>query len=385
MTDSEIESKIVELIEKYYCEYNTGGSGGTGATGPISRRHAAKYYIHYQKEPNSIWTVNHNFNQRYVQVQVIDSNNNVIQPKEIHFNSKMTLCIYFGVETVGLATILAGPVVSELSIEEDEYLYQFTGGTGQVGPKGSTGGTGARGERGPQGCVGPQGIPGMTGRPGRDGRDGCPGPPGPAGPKGDPGPMGPKGCDGKDGRSYQTGGTGAPGRVGPPGPTGGTGGDGGRTGGTGAQGLQGPIGDIGPTGGTGGTGSDSGRTGGTGGTGGTGAKGEEGPAGRPGPQGLEGPQGPAGPPTDEYNEFISKFNNMNIKFDVIEKKVKCYIKYIEQLQYDRIILMYLIKCLLTGTRVIPTFHELTDDILCSLDRMEFFKGGSKIPKCTSCE
>ena len=211
MDDIVLKTKILETLDEYYCELNTGGSGGTGATGPISRNYAAKYYLHKQENPDSIWRVCHNFNQQYVQVQVIDFNNQVITPQEIQFINKNIVHIYFGVEVVGFVTVLAGPNLSE-TVYENQYDLLYTGGTGNTGGTGHTGGTGPRGYSGLQGPAGPQGAPGNDGIRGRDGRDGPPGPPGPQGP---PGPAGPQGIPGKDGSAVYTGGTGARGCPGP--------------------------------------------------------------------------------------------------------------------------------------------------------------------------
>lgn len=170
----------------------TGGTGGTGSTATTTR-----YYLHRQCQPDSIWTVQHKFNQKYVQVQVVDIYDKVVLPKEIVLKSPSECEILFGQEVAGYATIISAP-----KITEDEQNAASAAGAGTTicvnsnGQQGPQGAQGPRGDVGPQGPVGPQGIPGMPGPAGRDGRDGSQGPPGPQGPKGDPGPQGPAGCPG---------------------------------------------------------------------------------------------------------------------------------------------------------------------------------------------
>ena len=181
---------------------STGGSGGTGALVKATFDHAAaKYYLHRQCTPDSIWRVAHMLNQKYVQVQVIDIYDKMIIPKEVVFKSPSELQIYFGEEVAGYATVICGPDVnmddsltqnpsSPSSSGSSNVYVNSSSGQGAQGQQGPRGDVGPAGPAGPQGAIGPQGIPG------RDGRDGCQGPPGPQGPQGPPGPQGPAGCPG---------------------------------------------------------------------------------------------------------------------------------------------------------------------------------------------
>ena len=175
----------------------TGFTGSTGGTGAVSTKSAAKYHLHRQCIPDSIWTIQHKFNKKYVLIQIVDIYDKVIIPKEIVLKSASEAEVHFGQEVAGYAMAICGPTIDELD---------STGGTGSTPNStvicvsntstSATGSAGPRGDVGPQGPPGPQGHPGLPGPPGRDGRDGCQGPPGPQGPKGDPGIQGVPGCPG---------------------------------------------------------------------------------------------------------------------------------------------------------------------------------------------
>lgn len=191
----------------------TGGSGGTGGVGLPG---AGKSYFHTQCDADSIWTVQHELSEKYVVVQCIDANDQVIIPQSITFVSQSELKISFGREMTGYAICIGGKrggtaiggsdVTTTTSTSSSTTNITVSAGTsGTQGPRGDTG------PQGPMGAQGPQGDPGI---PGRDGRDGCIGPMGPQGPKGEKGDQGEPGC---------------PGTVGP-------------------QGIQGPQGLMGPQG-----------------------------------------------------------------------------------------------------------------------------------------
>ena len=292
---------------------NTGNTGETGDTGGTGIPGAGKSYLHLQIQSDSIWKINHQLDEKYIMVQCINSNDEVILPKSIKFIDNNLVLVDFGREVKGKAICIGGKrggsaigLSNNTSYTNLDRIFSITG---------LTGATGSRGDRGPQGIQGIQGPPGDPGAAGRDGRDGCCGPVGPRGPKGDPGVQGPPGCasnTGGSGRSGGTGATGATGAIGITGTTGATGGTGniGRTGVTGASGATGATGGTGKTGRTGQTGA-SGATGGTGKSGSrglqgdvgsrgpTGATGGTGKSGSTGPRGIQGIQGnigPIGPP-----------------------------------------------------------------------------------------
>lgn len=261
---------------------NSGGTGGTGSHG------FGKSYLHLQSNPNSLWEINHNLNEKYLNIQTYNNKDEAIIPKGIKLVNLNKAIIDFGQEVSGTAVCIGG-MISPLSSNPPSYPPQNC--PPQVSKSGGTGGTGARGETGLRGEMGPRGYEGPPGQAGRDGLPGQAGPPGRPGPKGEPGPMGPPGC------TANTGGTGGTGPMG----------------GTGSLGLTGPSGPMGPPGPTGGTGSignigpkgDKGERGPVGNTGATGAKGprgdkgergEKGETGGTGSIGQTGPQGPAGKP-----------------------------------------------------------------------------------------
>ena len=241
----------------------TGGSGGSGNTGGTGIPGAGKSYLHLQIQSDSIWKINHQLDEKYIMVQCINSNDEVILPKSIKFIDANLVLVDFGREIKGKAICIGGKrggfaigVSDSISSSNLDNISSITG---------LTGATGSRGDRGPQGIQGIQGPPGDPGSAGRDGRDGCCGPVGPRGPKGDPGAQGPPGC------ASNTGGTGATGETGATGPIG-------ITGATGASGATGATGDLGLQGERG----FQGIQGIPGNTGGTGALGLTGATGAPG-------------------------------------------------------------------------------------------------------
>ena len=91
---------------------------------------------------------------------------------------------------------------------------------------------------------------------------------------------------------------------------------------------------------------------------------------------LGGPQGPQG----DFPDGIT-VDDIRKLFLSIQTLEEC----LDQVRYDAKVLMFFIKTLLTGTRIIPTIPNLTDDLVCALDRLEFFVGGSLIPECLKCK
>lgn len=175
----------------------TGGSGGTGISG------AGKSYFHTQCTPDSIWTVTHELDEKYVVVECINTYDEVIVPKQIKFISPSECKISFGKEVAGYVICVGGRRGGSAIGGDEESSSSTSSTTSTTSTCSQTGASGSQGPRGDQGPSGPQGPPGcigMPGIPGRDGRDGCVGPIGPQGPKGDPGPPGPPGCPGPPGQ-----------------------------------------------------------------------------------------------------------------------------------------------------------------------------------------
>ena len=174
----------------------TGGSGGPGISG------AGKSYFHTQCVPDSVWTVTHDLDEKYIVVQCMDIYDQVIIPKSIKLISPSECKVSFGKEVAGYAICIGGRRGGPAIGGDKEYpgpaspprepCPEMPAGAGfqMQGP---------RGDPGPKGPPGPSGCAGAPGPPGRDGRDGCPGPIGPQGPKGDPGAPGAPGCPGAPG------------------------------------------------------------------------------------------------------------------------------------------------------------------------------------------
>lgn len=179
----------------------TGGVGESGGTGGVGIPGAGKSYFHTQCSPDSIWTIQHQLDEKYIMVQCVDVYDQVIIPKSIKLISPSECRVSFGKEIAGYAVCIGGrrggPAIGGTG--------SSAGGTSgsattQICVSSGTPGTqGPRGDTGPAGPAGPPGCPGLAGPPGRDGRDGCVGPIGPQGPKGDAGPPGAPGCPGAPG------------------------------------------------------------------------------------------------------------------------------------------------------------------------------------------
>jgi len=111
----------------------TGLQGATGATGTI--------YVHTQNFASLVWTVNHNLNNRYVNVEPIDATGNSFVGRydypTISFTNANSLTLTFTSAQTGYAAVSAG------------------------GPQGATGPIGPAG--GPTGATGATGIQGATG------------------------------------------------------------------------------------------------------------------------------------------------------------------------------------------------------------------------------
>lgn len=183
----------------------TGGPGYSGGTGGSGYAGAGKSYFHTQCQPDSVWSIVHELDEKYVVVQCINTYDEVIIPKSIKFISSSELKISFGKELAGYAVCIGGKRPgSALGVSNSTSAASNTSSsnssTNICVSGGAKGDQGVRGDLGPVGPAGVPGCPGSPGIPGRDGRDGCVGPPGPPGPKGDPGPPGSPGCPGPPGQ-----------------------------------------------------------------------------------------------------------------------------------------------------------------------------------------
>jgi collagen type VII alpha len=111
----------------------TGLQGATGATGTT--------YVHTQNFASLVWTVNHNLNNRYVNVEPIDSTGNSFVGRydypAITFSNANSLTLTFTSAQTGHVAVSAGGP---------------QGATGPIGPAG--GPTGATGATGVQGATG---------------------------------------------------------------------------------------------------------------------------------------------------------------------------------------------------------------------------------------
>ncbi len=186
---------------------NTGGVGYSGGTGDSGIPGAGKSYMHTQCEADSIWSVQHDLNEKYVVVQCVDAYDQVIIPKSIKLLSPSETKISFSKEISGYAIVIGGrrggSAIGGNSVSESS---SSSASSTPCSPSLSQSNTsteqaqqGPRGDPGIKGPAGSPGCAGMPGAPGRDGRDGCIGPPGPPGSKGDPGAPGSPGCPGPPG------------------------------------------------------------------------------------------------------------------------------------------------------------------------------------------
>lgn len=169
----------------------TGATGPQGATGPAG---LGATYVHTQSSPSTTWTVAHNLNNQYVNVEPIDATGNSFVGRydypTITFTNANLLVLTFASAQTGYAAVSAGGSV---------------GATGPAGPAGGptgatglTGPTGATGIAGPTGATGVQGATGLTGLTGPTGATGL-GATGLTGPTGATGPAGPIGATGSAG------------------------------------------------------------------------------------------------------------------------------------------------------------------------------------------
>lgn len=172
-----------------------GSIGATGATGPAGASGpSGSSYVHTQAAPATVWTVNHNLNNQYVNVEPVDSTGNSFVGRydypTINFVNSNTLTLTFTSGQTGYAAVSSGGSLGA------------TGATGAIGATGPSGGpTGATGLTGPTGATG---VAGATGIQGATGPAGATGPQGATG-IGTIGATGPQGATGLQGATGSAG------------------------------------------------------------------------------------------------------------------------------------------------------------------------------------
>lgn len=128
--------------------------GVQGATGPIA---GGDGFTHFQSTPSAVWTVNHNLGARYVNIEVIDSNNKSFTGRydypEIDFQNNNTAVLTFISAVAGYASVSYGSPGSTGATGPAGF-----GATGATGLTGATGATGATGSTGPIGATGSAGV-----------------------------------------------------------------------------------------------------------------------------------------------------------------------------------------------------------------------------------
>jgi hypothetical protein len=140
----------------------TGITGPTGATGP-----AGSTYLHTQASASTTWTVNHNLDDKYVNVEPVDSANVSYVGRydypTITFVDNNNLTLTFTTAVAGYAAISSGGSIGATGITGATGPSGGpTGATGLTGPTGATG-VGATGIAGPTGATGVQGATGPSG------------------------------------------------------------------------------------------------------------------------------------------------------------------------------------------------------------------------------
>jgi len=123
----------------------TGATGTAGATGPAG---AGASYVHTQSSASTTWTVTHNLNNQYVNIEPIDSTGNSYVGRydypTVNFTNANAITLTFNSAVTGYAAVSAGGAA---------------GATGASGTSGSNGATGATGA----GATGATGLTGATG------------------------------------------------------------------------------------------------------------------------------------------------------------------------------------------------------------------------------
>ena len=145
----------------------TGSKGDTGFTGSQGESAIAGAFTHTQSSASATWTITHNLDSQYLNVEVIDSTGNSMVGTAnypvVNFTSANVTTLTFSTSVAGYAAI--------------------TSGGGVAGSQGATGFTGSQGTQGPIGFTGSKGDTGFTGSKGDTGFTGSIGFSGSAGPQ----------------------------------------------------------------------------------------------------------------------------------------------------------------------------------------------------------
>ena len=190
-----------------------GSTGATGAAGPPGGS-----YIYTQSSASTTWTINHNLDSLYVNIEPIAANGYSYVGRydypSVFFNNANAVTLTFSSAVTGFAAISAGGAVGATGLPGVEegptppsntdvlWLDTLSSGYDVIGATGATG----------VGVAGPTGATGLTGATGPSG--GPTGATGPAGPTGSTGIAGPTGATGTAGPTGATGLTGATGPAG---------------------------------------------------------------------------------------------------------------------------------------------------------------------------
>ena len=207
----------------------TGSKGDTGFTGSAGNAVVAGAFVHTQSSAATTWTITHNLDSQYLNVEVIDSTGNSLVGTSnypvVNFTSANVTTLTFSTSITGYAAITSGggqqgstgftgskgdtgftgsasSVAGDTGFtgsQGDQGVIGFTGSKGDQGVTGFTGSTGSQGLIGFTGSQGDQGVVGFTGSQGIQGVVGF------TGSQGDIGFTGSKGDTGFDGSVGFTG------------------------------------------------------------------------------------------------------------------------------------------------------------------------------------
>lgn len=124
-------------------------------------------YVFTQSSNASVWTVNHNLDQKYVNVEVIDDSGNTLTGTSnypvVEFVSNTQLIATFTTPTDGFLVASAGS-----GVQGDTGFNGSVGFTGSQGDQGIIGFTGSQGDQGITGFTGSKGDTGFNGSAGAE-------------------------------------------------------------------------------------------------------------------------------------------------------------------------------------------------------------------------
>lgn len=80
-----------------------------------------RYYLHETNTPTTIWTIVHNLNQKYVNVTIVDANDQVFNPYNIHYVDNTTLTVEFTNPNMGRAILIGDD--ADVNNTPDYYLH----------------------------------------------------------------------------------------------------------------------------------------------------------------------------------------------------------------------------------------------------------------------